>query len=66
VGSPGEKLFYAYWSGDAGVEFELSSNIFVTVEASYTTRTSTRQRLTTAFYREYTNSYIQSGIRVNL
>lgn len=66
VGTANKKLFYAYWSGDAEVEFELSRNIFLNVKASYTSRTSTRERLTTAFYREYTNSYIQSGIRVNL
>lgn len=66
VGSSGETLFYGYWTGDADVEFDLGSNIFLNVKARFIARSSTRERLTSAFYREYTNSYIQSGIRVNL
>lgn len=65
VGSADDKLYYAYWSGDAEVEFKLTKNILLNIEARYTTRTSTRRRLTSAFYREYTNSFIQSGIRLN-
>jgi len=66
VGSSGETLFYGYWTGDADVEFDLGSNIFLNVKARFISRSSTRERLTSAFYREYTNSYIQSGIRINL
>ena len=66
VGNAGETLFYGYWTGDAGVEFALTNTITLNVEARYTTRSSTRERLNTTFYRDYTNSYIQSGITVDL
>lgn len=66
VGSNNETLFYTYWTADAEVEYALTQNINLMAKARYITRTSTRERLTTAFYREYTNSYIQTGITVEL
>ena len=66
VGSSGETLFYGYWTGDADVEFDLGSNIFLNVKARFIARSSTRERLTSAFYREYTNSYIQSGVKIGI
>lgn len=66
VNDSGETLFYAYWTGEAEVYYAITQNINLHAKARYITRTSTRERLTTAFYREYTNSYIQSGITVDL
>lgn len=66
VGDSGNTLFYAYWTGEAEVEYAITQNINLHAKARYITRTSTRERLTTAFYREYTNSYIQSGVTVDL
>ena len=66
VGDSNKRLYYTYWSGDAGIEIELVRDLFLKIEASYISRTSMRERLTTAFYREYTSSFIQSGIRVEL
>lgn len=66
VGGNNETLFYTYWTADAEVEYALTQNINLMAKARYITRTSTRERLTTAFYREYTNSYIQTGITVEL
>lgn len=61
-----ETLFYTYWTADAAVEYALTQKINLMAKVRYITRTSTRDRLTTAFYREYTNSYIQTGITVEL
>lgn len=66
VGDAGNTLYYGYWTGDAELEYELVNDLFLSVRAQYITRSSTRERLNTAFYREYTNSYIQSGILINL
>jgi len=66
VGDSGNTLFYTYWTGKAEVKYAITQNIKLHAKARYITRTSTRERLTTAFYREYTNSYIQSGITVDL
>ena len=66
IGDSGNTLFYAYWTGQAEIEYAITRNINLHAKARYITRTSTRERLTTAFYREYTNSYIQSGITVDL
>lgn len=66
VGNNTETLFYTYWTIDAEIEYALTQNINLMAKARYITRTSTRERLTTAFYREYTNSYIQTGVTVEL
>ena len=66
VGTSGETLFYGYWTGEAEVEYAITQNINLQAKARYITRTSTRERLNSAFYREYTNSYIQTGITVDL
>lgn len=66
VGNNDETLFYNYWTTDIEVEYALTENINLMTKTRFITRTSTRERLTTAFYREYTNSYIQTGITVEL
>lgn len=66
VGSNGNKLFYNYWTLEGGVEYEFNRRVSLNLKMRYKTRTSTRERLSTAFYREYTNSYIQSGIEIQL
>ncbi|WP_340106800.1 hypothetical protein [Rhodohalobacter sp. 8-1] len=66
VGSSGNTLFYGYWTGDAEIELALGRQVYLKVKARYITRSSTRKKLTSAFYREYTTSYVQSGIRINI
>ncbi|MCG2590852.1 hypothetical protein [Rhodohalobacter sulfatireducens] len=58
----GKTLYYSYWNGDIEIEIPVISGVYLKSIAAFTTRNSTRERLTSAFYRAYTTSYLQTGV----
>ncbi|MEO1022358.1 MAG: hypothetical protein AAFW89_07415 [Bacteroidota bacterium] len=62
----GNRLAYTFWNPEFEFRIPLHPTLSLKMEGRWDIRTSTRDQITTAAYREYSSSFIQSGIVLEL